>query len=115
MDKSLHHLKVEEFPLKERTAQRILNELASNESGKIKFSTHAKERMQLRDVTMVQVMTLLKSEHLYFQESPHQAPNGDWKANIEGYVIGERIRVTLAFKKLETDPSVIIITVMNLQ
>jgi len=68
---------VDEFPLTEGTARQIINNLAEHHTDRIRWSKHVKERMQERDVTTGQILTLLKSRHSVFREGPYQETNGD--------------------------------------
>ena len=59
-------LGVDEFPLTERTARKIINDLAENHTQRIKWSKHVKIRMNERDITSSQILALLKSKRSVF-------------------------------------------------
>ncbi len=40
--------------------------------------------------------------------------SGDWKMNVEGIASGDSIRVPLVLKRHEDDPSILIVTVINI-
>ena len=107
-------LTVIEFPLTEKSAKNIIQDLAKNHAHKIKISKHARERLYERDISLLQIFSILKSNSSRFHEEPHQTPYGDWKMNLEGVAAGETIRIPLVLKRHEDDPSVLIITVINI-
>ncbi|PWI34827.1 hypothetical protein DI392_00665 [Vibrio albus] len=107
-------LTIAEFPLTAKSAKRILRDLAENHTGRVKFSKHARERLEERDITIQQVLCVLKSTSNRFHEGPYQTERGDWKMNVEGIASGEPIRVPLTLKRHEDDPQIFIITVINI-
>ena len=104
-------LTVQEFPLTDRTAKKIINDIAKNYSKRVKFGTHAKERMRQRDVTNMQVLQVLSSHHSRFIESPAQTPKGSFKATLQGISAGVRINVTVDIRRHEDDPNLYVVTV----
>ncbi len=90
-----------EFPLTERTARKIIIDLAKNHSNRVKLSKHAKIRMSQRGISIRQVFT----------EEPFQEPNGDWKFNIKGVAAGDIITLTIALKGHNYAPLAFIVTV----
>jgi len=106
-------LKISEFPLTPRSAKMLIKDIAENHTSKIKFSKHARERLGNRDITIQQVLCVLKSNSNRFHELPYQTEAGDWKMNVEGIASGDQIRVPLILKRHEDDPSIVIITVIN--
>lgn len=102
---------VYEFPLTEGTARKIMNDLAENHTGKIRWSKHIKERMVERDITTLQVLTLLKSTRSIFREGPYEEPNGDWKFNLKGMAAGKVIELTVALKNHYDSPTSVLVTV----
>lgn len=105
---------VSEFPLTVQSAKSLIRDLAANHSSRVKFSKHARERLQERDITIAQVFAVLKSHSSRFFEQPHQTPRGDWAMSLEGIAAGDPIRVPLVLKRPESDPSALIITVIGL-
>lgn len=102
---------INEFPLTEGTARKIINELAESYTHRILWSRHVKARMVEREVTTGQILALLKSKRSVFREGPFQEPNGDWKFNLKGMASGKVIELVVALKKHHEDPSVILVTV----
>lgn len=100
-----------EYPLTEATARKIMNDLASNYTNRIRWSKHIKQRMLERDITTAQILTLLKSKRSVFREGPYEEPNGDWKFNLKGMAAGQVIELTIALKNHQQSPSSILITV----
>lgn len=107
-------LKIKEFPLTPRSAKRILRDLAENHTNRIKISKHARQRLEERDLTIQQVLCVLKSDSNRFHEEPYRTERGDWKMNIEGIASGDPIRVPLVLRRHDQDPSVLIITVIDI-
>ncbi|WCE31045.1 DUF4258 domain-containing protein [Vibrio sp. SCSIO 43137] len=106
-------LTVAEFPLTPKTAKRIVQDLATNHTGRIKLSKHTRIRMDERDITFQQIIAVLRSNSSRFEEHPYQTECGDWKMNFEGISSGETIRVPLILRRYEDDPSVLIVTVID--
>ena len=102
---------IDEFPLTEGTARKIINDLAENFTHRIRWSKHVKQRMLERSVTSGQILTLLKSRRSVFREGPYQESNGDWKFNLKGMAAGNVIELTVALKNHHNDPSSILVTV----
>ncbi|WED21827.1 DUF4258 domain-containing protein [Vibrio sp. JC009] len=103
---------VTEFPLTPKSARKLIADLATYYSYRVKFSKHARQRLTERKVSTQQVFSLLRSSSSRFQELPHQDPRGDWKMNLEGMAAGELLRVSLVLKRVESDPSAFIVTVL---
>lgn len=102
---------VNEFPLSEETARKIMNDLATNYTHRIRWSNHVKERMRERGVTTGQIITLLKSKHSVFREGPYPEVNGDWKFNLKGLAAGKVIELTVALKNHHDSPMSVLVTV----
>ncbi|EPX6937051.1 DUF4258 domain-containing protein [Vibrio parahaemolyticus] len=107
-------LKISEFPLTPKSARMLIKDLAENHTSRIKFSKHARERLSDRDITIQQVLCVLKSSSNRFHELPYPTEAGDWKMNVEGIASGDSIRVPLVLKRHEDDPSILIVTVINI-
>ncbi|ALS97166.1 DUF4258 domain-containing protein [Lacimicrobium alkaliphilum] len=106
-----HPQGVDEFPLTEGTARKIINDLAENHTHRIRWSRHVKERMKERRITSGQILTLLKSKHSIFREGPYPEANGDWKFNLKGMAAGNVIELAVALKNHHCSPSSVLITV----
>ncbi|WP_242689524.1 hypothetical protein [Photorhabdus cinerea] len=74
---------IREFPLSSVSAKRIINELAENHTGRIKYTHHVKQRRIERGVTIRQIINILKSRYNHITEQPHQTAGGDWKFNLQ--------------------------------
>jgi hypothetical protein len=107
-------LKIVEFPLTARSAKLILRDLAENHTNRIKLSKHARDRLSQRDITMQQVLCILKSCSNRFHVQPFQTEKGDWEMNIEGIASGDSIRIPLVLRRHEDDPSLLVITVISI-
>ncbi len=103
---------VVDFPLQDKVAKAIVKNLATNQSAKIRISTHAKERMQQRGVTIRQIFHILKDDASRLTEKPHLTAGRSWKFNLLGVSAGERIEVVVDLKNCETDPDAYIVTVI---
>lgn len=102
---------VNEFPLSEETARKIINDLAEKYTHRIRWSNHVKERMRERGVTTGQIITLLKSKHSVFREGPYLEANGDWKFNLKGLAAGKVIELAVALKNHKESPMSVLVTV----
>lgn len=58
---------INEFPLTEETARKIMNDLAENYTHRIRWTKHVKQRMHERGITTGQVITLLKVSTQYLE------------------------------------------------
>jgi hypothetical protein len=102
---------IAEFPLTEKTARLILNDLAENFTDRIRWSRHVRSRMTERGITSRQVLTLLKSKHSVFNEGPYREMNGDWKFKLKGLAAGQIITLTVVLKNHHDSPSSVLVTV----
>lgn len=114
MTRNTRPLAIAEFPLTPQTAKRIVRDLATNHTSKIRLSKHARERMKLRNITTLQVMNVLKSNSNRFHVPPFEREDGNWEMNIEGVASGDTIRIPLILKRHEDDPSVFVMTLINI-
>ncbi|MCJ8269193.1 MAG: DUF4258 domain-containing protein [Psychrosphaera sp.] len=103
---------VNELPLSQNTAKKIIKELALNHTNSVKLSSHARQRMKQRGVTNTQILKVLSSAHSVFTEAPHMTAGGDWKFNLQGVAAGEVVEVVVVLRRLETDPCAFVVTVM---
>lgn len=104
-------LSINEFPLTEDSARKIINDLANHHTHLIRWSKHVKVRMAERGITTAQILTLLKSKHSVFREGPYPEPNGNWKFNLKGMAAGRVIELTVALKNHHDQPSSALVTV----
>lgn len=94
--------------LTEQKAREILNEIAQD-SSRIEFSKHARQRMSERNITLVQIIRILGRGK--FEEQPHRTPNGNWQMKLSGLSAGHDIKIVCALDyKAETGNYAIIIT-----
>ncbi|EGQ7650489.1 TPA: DUF4258 domain-containing protein [Vibrio alginolyticus] len=107
---------IDEFPLTSASAKKVINELASNHTSRVFIGSHARERMEQRGVTRMQIFQVLfqvlGNKHSRITEAPHQTPRGDWKCNLQGMAAGEIVEVVVSLKRHEDDPSAFVVTVM---
>jgi len=92
----------------QKEAQNTISQLAQN--GKIKWTKHAKERMEERGVSILQVINcLLKGRITSIDQYKDDV---GFKVGLERIVAGEKIRVVVF---LESNNTVVkIVTVMNI-
>lgn len=100
-----------EFPLTRKTAKNIINTIASEHTQYVRFSRHAKERMQQRSITNKQILQVLSCSHSRFTESPALTARGSHKATIQGIAAGDRIDIVVDIRRHDEDPSLYIVTV----
>ncbi len=81
-------LGVDELPLTEKTARKIINDLAENHTQRIKWSKRS-----------------------VFREGPYLEPNGHWKFNLKGMAAGKIIELVVALKNHHDNPSSILVTI----
>ncbi|EOU2320192.1 DUF4258 domain-containing protein [Yersinia enterocolitica] len=105
-------MSIKEFPLSSISARKLVNDLAMNHTDRIRMSTHAKQRMSERCVTLRQILSIFTSKHSRFTEVPHQTAAGDWKFNLQGIAAGDLLEIVAVLKRHEDDPTVYVITVM---
>jgi hypothetical protein len=103
---------VNEFPLSQKMAKKVITELACKYTNRVKLSAHAKTRMLERGVTNMQILKILASPHSIFTEAPHMTAAGDWKFNLQGVSAGDVVEVVAVLRRLEHDPSAFVVTVM---
>ncbi len=90
------------------SAQKLLIEIISSNSGKVKFTTHCEEKMTSRKITRTQVCCVLK--HGRFIEGPYRSANRNWEMKVEGLTAGDFIRVVCAIDNDSTGNHIIVIT-----
>ena len=105
--------KVLSFPMPEKAAWEIIRRTVELDEGGVRFTYHAKTRMQERGVSSIQVINVMKSQSSRMNEGPYQAPGGDWKCEIEGCAAGVAIKIALAIQDYPDEEKVIVITVIS--
>lgn len=100
-----------EFPLSNKAARQIITEVLNSDDSRFFITAHAIVRMNEREITESQIRNVLLSSSSYISENTSQTPRGDWKLNITGYSAGAVIEVTVALKRVDTDPSAFVVTV----
>ncbi len=98
------------FKLTATAARRIIKEIAED-SSRVILTTHAKQRMRKRKISLAQVLNCLKSGQV--DEGPASNMYGDWQCTMRWKNAGDFVRVAVA---IEHDPDthkrLIVITVM---
>lgn len=112
MDVKPTSAKIHAFPLSKKAAWEIIRRLSSEDQGAVKFTQHAKTRMVERQISIMQVLNVMKRTSSRMNEGPYQAANGDWKCEIEGSAAGAVIRLALAINTSARAEAVIVITVI---
>jgi hypothetical protein len=105
-------LKIVEFPLQDKSAKKIIQDLATNHSHSIRLRQYCKERMRERGVNIRQIFQVLKCPRSRFTERPCQTPRGSYKFNLQGFASGELIEVVIDLHNSETDPEAYVVTVI---
>lgn len=82
---------------------------SARDTSRIKLTTHAKERMKERCISMKQIICCF--EHGEITEGPYLDTRGTCKANVSVRTAGEYITATVAFKETTNgDLSVVVTT-----
>ncbi len=90
-------------------AEEIIKQLVS--LSKIKFSAHARRRMQERGITTPQIINCLQKGSIVEGPFPSFQNGGGYQASIKRFVAGEELKVVVCMKYSQ---SLLIITVINL-
>jgi Domain of unknown function (DUF4258) len=94
--------------LSDQSALSIVRNCAQD-SSKVFFSGHAKQRMIKHRITNIQVLDCLLKGIIC--ESVHRdIGTGDWKLNLEHYTAGAHVRVTVAIKYKESGERILVVT-----
>ena len=94
--------------LNDANALRIIRTL-SVESANVYMLSHAKLRMQQRNITLKQVLCCLRSGFIY--ERVHLDIKGDWRLTMRHTVAGDDIKVAAAIKQGNKGRMIAVITV----
>lgn len=101
-----------EFPLSGASALRIIREIAVNHTHRVKFSYHAKsESLPDDNLTFKQVLSSLSNRSNHITEGPYPDARGSWICNVRGVGAGDNIETVVKLTRLESDPSLFVITV----
>lgn len=79
-------------------ATRIVRDIAQD-TGRIAFSSHARQRMRKRRINRTQVYDCLRSGRLI--EGPYVDIHGWWRCTFEKIAAGDNVRVAVAFNSRE--------------
>lgn len=94
------------------TEKQIRAYIASAISDRLYPSDHAKQRMQEREISMRQVITVLQKGTLV--DGPkHNDEKGSWEVKIRSWAAGFNISVVVAIYVNEDEVPVVVITVIN--
>jgi len=75
------------FRMRAERAQRIIREIAAD-TGKVIIGDHARERMELREISDIEVYRLLQTGHV--MEEPTQTERKEWKCKVTKRLKGNR-------------------------
>ena len=94
--------------LSAESAQRLVRDIAED-SSRVKITTHARQRMRERKITMAQVFCCLKNGRI--SEPPARDVTGNWKFNICVMSAGDLITAAVALDNKGNGNYAVIITV----
>jgi len=89
-------------------ARKMVKEIAAD-SSRVMLTTHAKQRMRLRKISMTQVLCCLTNGHVV--EGPARDASGNWKFNMTVISAGEVITTTVALDNKGAGNYAVVITV----
>lgn len=92
--------------------RRITTNLAEQDTSKVFFGRHARQRMREHGVTIRQVFDVMRCRQSYVTEGPCQTPAGSWKFNLLGFSAGNAIELVIDMKGDEPDLSIFLVTVI---
>jgi len=95
------------FPLSKKKATQILREV-SEDSGRVFFTKHARERMQERCITRPDVMCCLEEGQI--TDGPFPNPNGNWQCTMNWFRAGSPLTVVVVIDYDENGNHVVIVT-----
>ena len=98
---------VTQLELTRRSALKIIRELAED-SSKVIITHHARERMQQRNITDIQIFRCLL--HGNMQDSPYRDPRGSWKMKLENKSAGDVVKVVIALDCDSNGNYIVVIT-----
>ena len=101
--------KIVPFSMTDVSLQKKIAEICVD-SAKVVVTKHAKTRMRERQVSLTQVLHVLRKGSVV--EPAHQDIHGYWKCTLASTISGDFIKVAAALKE-ESGEKVIVITVMN--
>lgn len=97
--------------LTKEMATRYVAEVADS-TDRLKISSHAKQRMNERDISSSQILRTLKQGNI--AEGPYQDTKGRWNCRFEGYSAGKGLAVVVGFY-VKNGVRVIVITTFELR
>jgi hypothetical protein len=69
--------------------------------------------MVQREVTLPQILKVMRSPQSSMTEGPYKSARGDWRCTIRGASAGHIIELPLAIKKPSTDSDIFVVTVIT--
>jgi hypothetical protein len=96
------------FRLNDQNLRRLISETA-NDSGRVFYTPHAKQRMRERKITLTQVLDCLRSGTV--SEPAHTNLQGNWQCTLTRRNAGDLVRVAAALERTEDGDWVVVITV----
>jgi len=75
------------FRMRPEKAQQIIRKIAAD-TGKVIIGDHARERMELREISDIEVYRLLRTGHV--MEEPTQTERKEWKCKVTKTLKGNR-------------------------
>ena len=101
--------KVLQMPVSDVTLRKRIAQIAVR-SENVLLTSHARDRMRKRGVTLPQILATLRKGQVV--EPAHLDIRGNWKCTLERVCAGERIKVAAAVQDRDGE-KVVVITVMN--
>lgn len=101
---------VKPLPLNDANFLKRLREVVAD-SARVKLTTHARERMRSRQITLPQVIDCLRRGRI--DEPAALTVQGDWKATLLHQCAGDVVRVAVALRRLAGDEFAVVITVIG--
>src|SRR5262245_34318917 len=86
--------------MEERTAWGIIKRLAKEDQGGISVAQKVRDQMKEKDVNLMQVINVLKSDLSKMIGVPRKGHGTDWNCEIAGCAAGADIKVEVAIVKL---------------
>jgi len=86
------------YRLNDANALKLLREVAKD-SGRVVLLRHARQRMKQRQITLAQVLTVLRTGSL--AESAACDLHGNWKMTVRGMTCGQSVSVACAIEMQE--------------
>ncbi len=84
----------------------------SQDSSKVVLTTHVRERMCERGVTLKQILQCLSRFRIV--EEPHRTPKGNWKLTIEAQSMDDWLKIVLCLDNASDGNYIVIVTVIKI-